>query len=58
MPEFGLEATTTRVELHDEDGRTRLTVTGGPYTDEMRGNAETGWSQQLDKLARLLGGAA
>jgi hypothetical protein len=34
--------------------RTRLEVTGGPYNAATGPNAEQGWSEQLDKLARLL----
>jgi uncharacterized protein YndB with AHSA1/START domain len=55
MPEFGIpDETTTRVELHDEDGRTRMTLTSGPHTGDMLGAAEAGWRAQLEKLARLL----
>ena len=55
MPEHGLlEPIVTRIEFHAHDGGTRLEVTGGPYTAEMGPNAEQGWGEQLDKLARLL----
>lgn len=55
MPEHGLlEAIVTRLEFHAENGGTRLEVTGGPYNAEMGPDAEQGWSEQLDKLARLL----
>jgi uncharacterized protein YndB with AHSA1/START domain len=55
VPEHGLlEPIHTRVEFHAHDGGTRVEVTGGPYSAEMGPNAEAGWSQQLDKLARLL----
>jgi uncharacterized protein YndB with AHSA1/START domain len=55
VPEHGLhEAIITRVELHEQDGSTRVEVTGGPYPPEMGPNAELGWQQQLDKLERLL----
>ena len=55
MPEFGLvEAIETRVEFHEEDGGTRVLVTGGPYPPEMGPNAQMGWEQQLDKMAGLL----
>ena len=46
--------TFTRVELADEDGRTRMTLTSGPYTAEMAPNAEQGWKEQFGKLDRLL----
>jgi uncharacterized protein YndB with AHSA1/START domain len=56
IPEHGLlEAIDTRIELHEDGGGTRMTVTGGPYPAEMGPNAEAGWVQQIDKLARLLG---
>jgi uncharacterized protein YndB with AHSA1/START domain len=55
MPEHGLhEPIVTRLEFHREDGGTRLEVTGGPYNAAMGPNAEQGWGEQLDKLARLL----
>ena len=55
MPEHGLlEAIETRVEFHEENGGTRVHVTGGPYSAEMGPNAQEGWEQQLDKMARLL----
>jgi uncharacterized protein YndB with AHSA1/START domain len=55
MPEHGLhEPMVTRIELHAQDGGTRLEVTGGPYTPEMEPNVQQGWGEQLDKLVRLL----
>ena len=55
VPEHGLlEAIETRVEFSEEDGGTRVRVTGGPYPAEMGPNAQEGWAQQLDKMARLL----
>jgi len=55
MPEHGLlEAVVTRLEFHPHDGGTRLEVTGGPYNAEMGAGAEQGWSEQLDKLARVV----
>ena len=44
----------TRIEFHAQDGGTRVEVTGGPYPAEMGPHAEQGWSEQFDKLARLL----
>jgi uncharacterized protein YndB with AHSA1/START domain len=53
MPEVGMhEPTLTRVELHDLGGRTRMTLTDGPYPDSR--HAEAGWSAAFDKLAALL----
>jgi uncharacterized protein YndB with AHSA1/START domain len=55
MPEVGVhESTMTRVELHDLGGRTRMTLTDGPYTESA--HAEAGWRGALDKLAALVDG--
>ena len=55
VPEHGLlEAIETRVEFHEDNGGTRVRVTGGPYSAEMGPNAQMGWEQQLDKMVRLL----
>jgi len=55
MPEAGMhEPTITRVELHDLGGRTRMTLTDGPYPES--GHAEAGWSAAFDKLAALVAG--
>ena len=55
VPEHGLlEAILTRIELSADGEGTRVQVTGGPYPAHMGPNAELGWSQQLDKLARLV----
>jgi uncharacterized protein YndB with AHSA1/START domain len=52
-PELGIpDATVTRAELHDENGKTRMVLTDGPYTES--GHAETGWGQAFDKLAALV----
>jgi uncharacterized protein YndB with AHSA1/START domain len=54
MPETGMhEPTVTRVELHDVGGRTRMTLTDGPYVESR--HAEVGWSQAFDKLTAVLG---
>lgn len=57
QPEAGLPVeSVTRVEFHDEgDGRTRVVVSSGPYTDAIAPKAQAGWEQQLGKLDRLLG---
>jgi uncharacterized protein YndB with AHSA1/START domain len=50
----GMHGTTyTRVELEDLGGRTRMTLTDGPYPES--GHAEAGWNAAIAKLARLLG---
>ncbi|MFL5894686.1 MAG: SRPBCC domain-containing protein [Thermoleophilaceae bacterium] len=52
-PELGIpHATVTRVELHDENGKTRMVLTDGPYPES--GHAETGWIQAFDKLAAFV----
>ena len=55
MPELGLpEPILTRIELQDDGGKTRMTVSGGPYTEGMAPNAESGWDASFDSLAALL----
>lgn len=56
QPEMGLvERTVTRIELHaDGPDRTRVVLVDGPYDEMMAPHAETGWSQQLGKLERLI----
>jgi uncharacterized protein YndB with AHSA1/START domain len=55
MPQVGLDHPTfTRVELEDEDGRTRMTLTDGPYPAAGGGGAEAGWHGAFDKLAAQL----
>jgi uncharacterized protein YndB with AHSA1/START domain len=55
MPELGLtEPTIIRVEFHDEGGKTRMTLTDGPYPEALRADTEAGWSSSFDKLERLL----
>jgi uncharacterized protein YndB with AHSA1/START domain len=54
MPEVGHGPTVTRIELHDLGGRTRMTLTDGPYPESR--HAEAGWSAAFDKLAGLVGG--
>jgi uncharacterized protein YndB with AHSA1/START domain len=52
MPEMGIhEPTITRIELHDDGGRTRMRLTDGPYT--MSEHAEQGWNRSFDKLDEL-----
>jgi uncharacterized protein YndB with AHSA1/START domain len=53
MPQVGMhEPTITRVELEDLGGRTRMTLTDGPYRES--GHAEAGWRAAFDKLATLV----
>ena len=51
MPGMGMhDPTITRMELHDHGGRTRMTLTDGPYPTG-GGHAEAGWNAAFDKLA-------
>ncbi len=54
LPEMGMhEPTVTRVELHADGERTRMTITDGPYPGGGR-HAEAGWSASFDKLDALV----
>ena len=48
------DPTITRVELHEDGGRTRMILTDGPYPES--GHAEAGWKSAFDKLAPLVAG--
>ena len=53
MPEMGIhEPTLSRIDLRDEGGRTRMTLTDGPYTTSK--HAEQGWHASFDKLDTLV----
>ena len=54
IPEAGICETVTRVVLEVEGSRTRMTITQGPYTDEVYENASAGWRSVLVKLEALL----
>ena len=54
IPEAGIEETFTRVEFAADGERTRMTVTSGPYTEEVRANAEAGWRDLVVTLERVL----
>jgi uncharacterized protein YndB with AHSA1/START domain len=55
LPELGLpDATTTRVEFHEEGRRTRVNFTSGPFTPDLLDKAEAGWTAQLDNLVQVL----
>ena len=53
---FGAERITLRIELHDEEGKTRLVLRQGPYKDDFVGNARDGWNSSFTKLDALLAG--
>jgi uncharacterized protein YndB with AHSA1/START domain len=51
---FGTDQLTMRLELHDENGKTRLVIHQGPYKDDFVGNAKAGWESSFTKLDTLL----
>jgi uncharacterized protein YndB with AHSA1/START domain len=54
IPEAGIAETVTRVVLEVEGSRTRMTITQGPYTDEVYENASAGWRSLVVNLETLL----
>ena len=55
MPEVGLHhGTVARIEFEDDGGKTRMTLTDGPYTEEGARGAGWGWEGALDKLEASL----
>jgi uncharacterized protein YndB with AHSA1/START domain len=56
MPEHGMDVTRTRVEFHDEGGKTRMVLTDGPYEGRMGEMAGQGWAGAFDKLAGVVTG--
>lgn len=58
MPAVGLQhGTIARVELADEGGKTRMTLTDGPYTVDGGRGAGSGWEGAFDKLETLVAGS-
>jgi uncharacterized protein YndB with AHSA1/START domain len=56
MPQMGMpDPVTLRVEFHDHGGKTRMTLSDGPYPTGA-GGAEAGWNTALDALASTLSG--
>ncbi|HSJ19037.1 MAG TPA: SRPBCC domain-containing protein [Nocardioidaceae bacterium] len=53
---FGTDRLDIRIELHDENAKTRLVVRQGPYSDDFVGNAREGWMSSFTKLDTLLAG--
>jgi uncharacterized protein YndB with AHSA1/START domain len=45
---------TIRYEFHDEDGKTRLVLTQGPFPEEIEPMAREGWGSSFTKLDTLL----
>jgi uncharacterized protein YndB with AHSA1/START domain len=59
MPEVGLHhGTVARIELRDEQGKTRMTLTDGPYTPQGARGAGSGWEGAFDKLEASLARSA
>jgi uncharacterized protein YndB with AHSA1/START domain len=55
MPQVGLlEGTLARIELKEDAGKTRMTLTDGPYPEEGAQGAGAGWEGAFDKLEALL----
>jgi len=54
IDEAGIAETITQVVFEADGGRTRMTITSGPYTEDMRENAEAGWIDLMANLERLL----
>jgi uncharacterized protein YndB with AHSA1/START domain len=54
IPEADIAETVTRVVLEVEGSRTRMTITQGPYTDEVYENASAGWRSVVVNLETLL----
>lgn len=45
-----------RIEFHDQEGTTRLTLYQGPYSEPMASMARAGWESSFTTLAAMLGG--
>jgi uncharacterized protein YndB with AHSA1/START domain len=54
IDEAGIAETVTRIAFEADGGRTRMTITSGPYTEETRPNAEVGWIELMANLERHL----
>lgn len=55
LPDHGMGVTRTRVEFHDEDGKTRMVLIDGPYEASMGDMAGQGWAGAFDKLSAVVG---
>jgi uncharacterized protein YndB with AHSA1/START domain len=51
---FGSRSMSVRIELHAENGKTRLVLTQGPYSDDFEPNAREGWLSSFSKLDTVL----
>jgi uncharacterized protein YndB with AHSA1/START domain len=43
-----------RLEFHDEGGKTRIVLHQGPYSPDIKSNAQVGWESSFTKLDALL----
>lgn len=51
----GIATMTLRLEFHDEpDGKTRLELRQGPFTEQLRADSRDGWMSSFTKLDDLL----
>jgi uncharacterized protein YndB with AHSA1/START domain len=58
MEAFDGDTMRMRIEFSDEpDGKTRVVLTQGPYSDEWRSAANEGWNSSFTKLDALLAAA-
>jgi len=51
---FGSARMTLRLEFHDENGKTRLVLRQGPYSEDFEDMARQGWTSSFTKLDKLL----
>jgi uncharacterized protein YndB with AHSA1/START domain len=59
MPEMGVHHhTITRIELHEDGGKTRMTVTDGPFSEPGARGASAGWETACDRLEEVLAGSS
>jgi uncharacterized protein YndB with AHSA1/START domain len=53
-PDLGPTTMRLRIELHDEDGKTRLVLRQGPFNPDIETGAREGWGSSFTKLDTLL----
>jgi uncharacterized protein YndB with AHSA1/START domain len=53
----GPQQFTLRLEFHDENGKTRLELVQGPYSQDWESSAREGWGSSFTKLDALLAAA-
>jgi hypothetical protein len=50
------EPTVVRVELEEREGKTRMSLSDGPYPSPGADRAEAGWQAALENLSRRVAG--